>query len=110
VFYKLSHLNEKKRKKNEETNFSKVYISETPGAIYLKCEVMTLAGISKKTFGFVKVSRSYVYVKISLLYVFFLLITHGCGVPASWAARHTTVCLDSILEFYALLEEMHGLL
>jgi len=20
--------------------------------------------------------------------------THGCGVPASWAARHTTVCLD----------------
>ena len=20
--------------------------------------------------------------------------THGCYVPASWAARHTTVCLD----------------
>ena len=22
--------------------------------------------------------------------------THGCCAPASWAARHTTVCLDSI--------------
>jgi len=45
-----------------------------------------------KSFSFIKVSRSYVYVKITLL--FFLLITHECGVPASWAARHTTVCLD----------------
>jgi len=45
---------------------------------------------------FLKVSQSYVYslyVKIALL--FFLLITHGCGAPASWAAWHTTVCLDS---------------
>jgi len=32
-------------------------------------------------------------VKITLL--FFLLITQGCGAPASWAARHTTVCLDT---------------
>jgi len=31
-------------------------------------------------------------VKIALL--FFWLITHGCGTPASWAARHTTMCLD----------------
>ena len=23
--------------------------------------------------------------------------THGCYAPASWAARHTTVCLDTIL-------------
>jgi len=41
----------------------------------------------------VKVSRSYVYVKIALL--FFLLITHGCGTLASLAARHTTMCLDN---------------
>jgi len=34
-------------------------------------------------------------VKIALL--FFLLITHVCGAPASWATRHTTVCLDHIL-------------
>jgi len=30
--------------------------------------------------------------KIALL--FFLLITHGCGAPASLATQHTTVCLD----------------
>jgi len=42
--------------------------------------------------GFVEVARSYVSVKIALL--FFLLITHGCGALASLAARHTNVCLD----------------
>ena len=26
--------------------------------------------------------------------VFFLIIYSRCGTPASWAARHTTVCLD----------------
>jgi len=52
--------------------------------------MMMLAGIF--IVGFVKVSQSYVYMKIALL--FFLLITHGCGTPASWAARHTTMCLD----------------
>jgi len=30
--------------------------------------------------------------KIALL--FFLLITHGCGAPASLATRDITVCLD----------------
>jgi len=45
-----------------------------------------------KLFSFVKVSQSYVCMKITLF--FFLLITHGCGAPASWAARHTTMCLD----------------
>jgi len=46
----------------------------------------------QKSVGFVEVSQSYICVKIALL--FFLLITHGCGAPASWAARHTIVCLD----------------
>jgi len=31
---------------------------------------------------------------VNIALLFFLLITHGCGVPVSWAARHTTVCLD----------------
>jgi len=47
---------------------------------------------SQKSVGFIEVSQSYICVKIALL--FFLLITHGCGTPASWAARYTTVCLD----------------
>jgi len=31
---------------------------------------------------------------VKIAFLFFLLITHWCGAPASWAARHTTVCLD----------------
>ena len=34
--------------------------------------------------------------------------THGCYAPAFWAARHTTVCLDSVtvlLEFLTALLE-----
>ena len=29
-----------------------------------------------------------------MTFSFFLSIYSRCGVPASWAARHTTVCLD----------------
>jgi len=48
----------------------------------------------KNCFVSLKCHRAtYVYVKIAFL--FFLLITHWCGVPASWATRHTTVCLDA---------------
>jgi len=32
---------------------------------------------------------------VKIAFLFFLLITHLCGAPASWAARHTTVCLDN---------------
>ena len=38
--------------------------------------------------------------------------THGCYAPASWAARHTTVCLDSmtvLLEFLTALLEYFDL-
>jgi len=31
---------------------------------------------------------------VKITFLFFLLITHWCGAPASWATRHTTVCLD----------------
>jgi len=49
----------------------------------------------KNCLDFIKVLRRYVYMKIALL--FFLLITHGCGEPGSWATRHTTMCLDMYL-------------
>ena len=39
-----------------------------------------------------KESQSYIGVKIA--FSFFLLIYSRCGAPASWAARHTIVCLD----------------
>jgi len=36
---------------------------------------------------------------VKIAFLFFLLITHWCGAPASWAARHTTVCLDKENDF-----------
>jgi len=48
----------------------------------------------QKSFSFIKVSQSYVYVKIALL--FFLLITHGCGVVwyAGFLGRTTHYCVS----------------
>ena len=37
--------------------------------------------------------QSYIGVKIA--FYFFLFIYSRCGAPTSWAARHTTVCLDT---------------
>ena len=31
---------------------------------------------------------------MKIAFSFFLLIYSRCGAPASWAARHTIVCLD----------------
>ena len=47
-----------------------------------------------------KGSQSYIGVKIA--FSFFLLIYSRCGAPASWAARHTIVCLDCLVEFCLL--------
>ena len=45
-----------------------------------------------------KGSQSYIGVKIA--FSFFLLIYSRCGAPASWAARHTIVCLDIIIVMF----------
>jgi len=99
VFYKNFHTLTKRRKKrkNEETKpiFEGLYLGNA------QCDLVELwnvrwchwlAFLLQKSFGFVKVSQSYLYRKIALL--FFLLITHGCGAPAFWAAWHTTMCLE----------------
>ena len=33
---------------------------------------------------------------MKIAFSFFLLIYSRCGAPASWAARHTIVCLDVV--------------
>ena len=33
---------------------------------------------------------------MKIAFSFFLLIYSRCGAPASWAARHTIVCLDTM--------------
>jgi len=101
VFYNnFQTLTKRRKKKRSPANFRR-FISRKPPVQFswnLKCEIWNvrwwhwLAFPLQKSFDFIKVSWSYVYVKIALL--FFLLITHGYGTPASWATRHTTVCLD----------------
>jgi len=86
-----------KKKKNEENQpiFERSYLRNTWRDLVEIWNVRWwrwLAFPLQKLFGFAKVSQSYVYVKIALL--FFLLISHGCGALTSWGARHTTVCLD----------------
>ena len=45
--------------------------------------------VQQKSSGFIQAAQNFVYLKIALL--FFL---YWCGVLASWATHHTTVCLD----------------
>ena len=34
--------------------------------------------------------------------------THGCYVPASWAAQHTIVCLDLKLNFAVFWQDIYA--
>ena len=36
--------------------------------------------------------------------------THGCCAPASWAARHTTVCLDLYISIVGTVSNIFSLL
>jgi len=92
VFYNNFPALIKRRKKQTKPIFKGSYLENTQ---YDLVEIWNmrwwhwLAFPLQKSFCFIKVSRSYVYMKISLL--FFLLITHGCSLQASWAAQHTTM-------------------
>ena len=48
----------------------------------------------QKSSCFIKEAQSYGGAKIAFSSCQY---THGCYAPASWAARHTTVCLDVLL-------------
>ena len=53
-----------------------------------------------------KGSQSYIGVKIA--FSFFLLIYSRCGAPASWAARHTIVCLDIAITITRQYSKLKG--
>jgi len=92
VLWQLSHLDTKKKK----PIFEGSYLGNTWHnlvEIWWWCWPVSPL---QKSFGFIKVSWSYVYVKIPSL--FFLLINHRCGRLASWATWHTTVCLDTNID------------
>ena len=59
------------------------------------------ASLQQMWFQSDKGSQNYTGVKIA--FSFFLLIYSRCGAPASWAARHTIVCLDIKLDIVPAL-------
>ena len=87
-----------KRKKNKKlSQFLKLRISGTPEAISLKFGMWsTEVGGSVNSKNRLVSSRQHRATEVRKLgFLSSCQYTHGCCAPASWAARHTTVCLDT---------------
>ena len=100
---------EKKPEKNEETK--SIFESLSLGNHWHDLvEIWSVgywwwrASPQQKSSSFIQAVWSYVYAKIAIL--FFLSM---CGTLVSWAARHTTGCLNKI-SFESVLGQSHGLL
>ena len=103
VLWRILQSVREEEKKKSQTLVAR--ISEMAGVMFfnLECGLPYLAGTSVATLvQSDKESRSYKDVKI--VFTFFLLIYSQCGAPASWATRHTTVCLDIIAVIDCFLE------
>ena len=76
--------------------FLKSYISGTLEAISLKCGIWSAeGGGSVHSKNRLVSSRQHRATEVrKLRFLSSCQYTHGCYAPASWAARHTTVCLD----------------
>ena len=89
---------EKRKKKNEKklSQFLKSHISGILEAISLKFGMWSAEGggnVHSK--NRLVSSRHHRATKVrKLRFLSSCQYTHGCYAPASWAARHTTVCLD----------------
>ena len=88
---------EENMKKNEETKpILKSHISGTLEAISLKFGMWSAeVGGSVHSKHRLVSSKQHRATKVrKLRFLSSYQYTHGCYAPASWAARHTTVCLD----------------
>ena len=89
---------EKIRKKNTKklSQFLKPHISGTLEAISLKFGMWNAeGGGSAHSKNRLVSSRQYRATEVrKLRFLSSCQYTHGCYAPASWVARHTTVCLD----------------
>jgi len=79
---------EERKKKKLFQNFAHLYLAI--GWSNLLQIWYLVQGISAANLG--KISQSYIGVKIT--FFVFLSLYSCCSMMASWAARHTTVCLD----------------
>ena len=85
---------EEKTRKTPQTLAA--HISEMAGAISsnFECALPYLVGTSVETL--VSIGSGITERQRCENCVFFLLIYSRCGTPASWAARHITMCLDTL--------------
>ena len=89
--------NKKKKKKTKKlSQFLKSHISGTREAISLKFGMWSAAvGGNVHSKNRLVSSRKHRATEVrKLRFLSSCQYTHGCYAPASWAARHTTVCLD----------------
>ena len=94
---------EKRKKKKEEktkklSQLLKSHISGTLEAISLKLGMWSAdSGGSVHSKNRLVSSRQHRATEVrKLRFILSCQYTHGCCAPASWVARHTTMCLDSL--------------
>ena len=88
--------NKKEKKTKKLSQFLKSHISGTLEAISLKFGMWSAeGGGSVHSKNRLVSSRQHRATEVrKLRFLSSCQYTHGCYAPASWAARHTTVCLD----------------
>ena len=91
--------NKKKKKTKKLMQFLKLHISGTHEAISLKFGMWSAAvGGHVHSKNRLVSSREHRATEVRKLhFLSSYQYTHGCYAPASWAALHTTVCLDASL-------------
>ena len=92
----------RKKKTKKLSQFLKSHISGMPEAISLKFGMWSteVGGNVHSKISLVS-SRQHRATEVrKLRFVSSCQYTHGCYAPASWAARHTTVCLDPSQSWY----------
>ena len=97
-FCKCEKRKKNKKKKNNKklSQFLKSHISGTREAIALNFRMWSAeVGGSVHSKNRLVSSRQHRATEVrKLCFLSSCQYTHGCCAPASWAARHTTVCLD----------------
>ena len=94
--------NNKKKKTKKLSQFLKSHISGIPEAISLEFGMWsTEVGGNVHSKICLVPSRQHRATEVrKLRFLSSCQYTHGCCAPASWAARHTTVCLDIYIYIY----------
>ena len=97
-FCKCAKRGRKKKKMKKLSQFLKSHISGTPEAILLQFGMWsTEIGGSVHSKTRLVSSRQYRATEVrKVRFLSSCQYTHRCCAPASWAARHTTMCLDLI--------------